>query len=91
MFHSDESDDDEESADGDDENSNNSAEDDVGQENPESINRQEAKNTLDAKDRLEESMETIEGTEDGGHDIKADNEDRGVPIKEQNRELPNES
>lgn len=83
-------DDDEESADGDDENSNNSAEDDVGLENPTSKNRLEAKNKMDAKDRLEESMETID-TEDGGHDIQADNQDRDVPFKEQNRELPNES
>lgn len=77
----DESEDDEESADGDDENSNNSADDDVGQENTESKNRQEAKT------RLEESMETMD-TEDGGHGIGAD---RGIPVKEQNREIPNES
>ena len=89
-FCSDESDDDEESADGDDENSNNSAEDDVGQENPEAINRLEAKTTMDDKNRLEESMEAMD-TEDGGHDIQADNEDKGVPIKGQNREIPNES
>ena len=35
-------------------------------------------------------MEAMD-TEDGGHDIQADNEDRGVPIKGQNREIPNES
>lgn len=74
---------DNETDDEDDENSNNSK-DDAEQEGD------EVKNRLEDKNRLEETMETMD-TEDGGHDMREDGEDRGtLDIREEEQRIPAE-